>query len=180
MTLSLWCYLLGTLLCGLGLSIVVLPEKMSRLLNALPRHQPASYILAAIAWVWVGYALWSMDLDIINPYKMYLFIAVPACIGLSCWWMDNLLSCRALGALLTLFPYELLHVARVHPSPWRLVLVTFAYLCIVKGMVLILYPWYMRQGIVFVTGRPWLFKTMAGLDIAFGALLIGLGATVLG
>jgi hypothetical protein len=46
-------------------------------------------------------------------------------------------------------------------------------------MVLILYPWYMRQSIVFVTARPWLFKTMAALNFAFGALLIGLGATVL-
>jgi hypothetical protein len=180
MSLSLWCYLLGVLFSVLGLSIMVLPEKMSRLFNALPRHQIASYVLAAIAWLWVGYALWTMDLDIINPFKNYLFIAVPVCIGLSCWWMENLLSCRAIGAILTLFPYELIHAARVHPSPWRLVLVTFAYLCIVKGMVLILYPWYMRQSIVFVTARPWLFKTMAALNIAFGALLIGLGATVLG
>lgn len=179
MTLSVWCTVIGAFLCALGLSIVALPQLMSRALNALPRHKPSSYVLAAIAWTWVGFALWSMDLDIINPYKNYLFIAVPVCIGLSCWWMENLLSCRAIGALLTLFPYELIHVARVHESPWRLVLVSFAYLCIIKGMVIILYPWYMRQGIVYVTARPWLFRTMACLNIALGALIIGLGATVL-
>lgn len=179
MTFSLWCVMLGTLLCLLGGAIVALPQQMNRALNALPRHKLVSYLLAAIAWIWVGVALWSMDLDIINPYKNYLFIAVPVCIGLSCWWMENLLSCRAIGAILTLFPYELLHVARVHASPWRLVLVTFAYLCIIKGMVFILYPWYMRRAIVFVTARPWLFRAMAWLHIALGGLIIVLGVTVL-
>jgi hypothetical protein len=179
MTLTTWCTVLGSLLGVLGVSILVLPEKAARALQALPRHQIAGYVLTSVAWIWAGYALWSMDLDLINPYKRYLPIIVAACIPLTCWWMENLLACRAIGAILTLFPYELLHVARVHPSPWRLVIVTLAYICIVKGMFLILYPWHLRRAIVFVTARPWLFKSMAVANIALGGLLIGLGATVL-
>lgn len=179
MTLSVWCTVLGGCLGAFALSLLVLPEKMSRALNALPRHTIAGYVLAAIAWIWAGYALWTMDLDLINPYKRYLPIAVAACIPLTCWWMENLLSCRAIGAILTLFPYELLHAARVHPSPWRLVLVTFAYICIVKGMFLILYPWQMRRAIVFVTARPGLLRTLAVAHLCFALLMIALGASVL-
>ena len=179
MTLSIWCFVLGCCLGLFALSLLALPEKMGRALNALPRSTIAGYVLTVIAWSWAGYALWQMDLDLINPYKRYLPIAVAACIALTCWWMDNLLSCRAIGAILTLFPYELLHVARVHQSPWRLVLVTFAYLCIVKGMVLILYPWHMRRAIVYVTARPWLLRTVAAAHLGLGLLLIALGASVL-
>jgi len=179
MTLSSWCYVLGCCLGVLGVSLLALPEKISRSLNALPRHQIAGYVLTAVAWIWAGYALWSMDLDLINPYKTYLPVIVAACIPLTCWWMENLLASRAIGAILTLFPYELLHTARAHQSPWRLVMVTFAYICIIKGMILLLYPWQMRRAIVFVTARPWLFKAMACAHIALGGLMIGLGATVL-
>jgi hypothetical protein len=179
MTLSVWCTVIGGCLGAWGLFFLVLPEKMSRILNALPRQVIVGYVLTAIAWSWAGYALWMMDLDLINPYKCYLPIAVAACIPLTCWWMENLLACRALGAILTLFPYELLHVARVHQSPWRLVLVTFAYICIVKGMVLILYPWQMRRAIVYVTARPWLFRTVAVAHLGLGLLIIALGASVL-
>ncbi|MEI6646972.1 MAG: hypothetical protein WCP12_13135 [bacterium] len=179
MTLSVWCTVIGCCLGAWGISFLVLPEKMSRVLNALPRQLIVGYVLTAIAWSWAGYALWMMDLDLINPYKCYLPIAVAACIPLTCWWMENLLACRALGAILTLFPYELLHVARVHQSPWRLVLVTFAYICIVKGMVLILYPWQMRRAIVYVTARPWLFRTVAVAHLGLGLLIIVLGASVL-
>ena len=179
MTLSVWCTVLGCSLGAWGLSVLVLPEKMSRVLNAVPRQLIVGYVLTAIAWSWAGYALWTMDLDLINPYKRYLPIAVAACIPLTCWWMENLLAFRALGAILMLFPYELLHVARVHQSPWRLVLVTFAYICIVKGMVLVLYPWHMRRAIVFVTARPWLFRTMAVAHLGLGLLIFALGASVL-
>ena len=179
MTLSSWCTVLGCCLGVFGVSILAMPEKMSRALQALPRHQIAGYVLTAVAWIWAGYALWSMDLDLINPYKRYLPIIVAACIPLTCWWMENLLACRAIGAILTLFPYELLHAARFHQSPWRLVIVTFAYICIVKGMFLILYPWQLRRGIVFVTARPWLLRTFAVAHIGLALLMIALGASVL-
>jgi hypothetical protein len=120
-----------------------------------------------------------MGLDILEPFKKFIPFAVLACIPLTWFWLDNLLPCRAIGGLLVLFPYELLHVARVHPSPWRLVVVTLAYLCIVKGMMLLLYPWKMRQAIVWLTQRPPLFRLAGALHALLGLFLIGLGATVL-
>ena len=179
MLLSCWCYLLGTLCALTGLAIVAAPAPLGRFYNALPRSVPAGRILSAIAWAWAGYALWVMQLDFLVPFKKFLPVAVLVCIPLTWFWLDNLLTCRALGGILVLFPYELLHTARVHPSPWRLVLVTLAYLCIVKGMILILYPWKMRQIIVWCTARPVLFRLGGFLSALLGLFLIGLGATVL-
>lgn len=180
MSLSCWCYLLGLFCVAMGAAIAAAPTPMSRLFNALPRNAVAGYVLSTAAWIWAGYALWAMNLDFLMPFKNFIPVAVLVCIPLTWFWLDNLLPCRAFGGLLTLFPYELLHVARVHASPWRLVLVTLAYLCIVKGMILILYPWKMREAIVWLTQRPAIFRLAGALDALLGLFLIGLGATVLG
>lgn len=179
MPLHCWCYLLGLILLVMGGSVAAAPGPLSRAYNAFPRHAVTGYVLSALAWIWAAYALMTMGLDILEPYKRFIPFIALACIPLSWFWLDNLLPCRALGGLLCLFPYELLHVARVHPSPWRLVVVTVAYLCIVKGMILLLYPWKLRQAAVWVTARPALFRAAGVLNVALGLLLIGLGATVL-
>ncbi len=179
MSLSSWCYVLGALLFSTGLSIVVLPVPMARLYNVFPRSAAAGYVLSTAAWIWAGYALWTMNLDFLMPFVKFIPVAVLVCIPLTWFWLDNLLPCRAFGALLTLFPYDLLHVARVHVSPCRIVLVAFAYLCIIKGMVLLLYPWKMRQALVWLTQRPAVFRLAGIAHALFGLLLIGLGTTVL-
>lgn len=179
MPLHCWCYLLGLICVALGASAAFAPAGFSRLLAAFPRHTVAGYALSTIAWLWAAYALWHMGLDILEPYKKFIPFLTLVCIPLTWFWLDNLLPCRALGGILCLFPYELLHVARTHPSPWRLVLVTFAYLCIIKGMTLLLYPWKLRQASAWLTARPYLFRLSGGLNVLLGLVLIGLGATVL-
>ena len=179
MTVSCWSYTLGLVCLLFGGFVLARPADASRVLNALPRNKIAGYVLSVIAWAWAGFAVYSMDIDFINPYKHFLFFLVPACIVLTWFWMGNLLPCRALGGILTLFPYGLLLVTRSHPSQWRLVLVTVAYLAIIKGMVYLLYPWKMRQQIVWVTARPTLFRAVGAIDAGLGVLMIVLGATVL-
>lgn len=179
MPLHCWSYLLGIVCLLLGISITSAPSRMATLYKALPRNKAAGYILSAVAWIWAGVALMTMGLDLLMPFQKYIPFAVLACIPLTWLWLDNLLPCRAIGAILTLFPYELLHVARVHSSPWRLVLVTLAYLCIVKGMILLLYPWKMRQAIDWLARRLALFRLAGAIHALLGLLLIALGATVL-
>jgi len=171
--------LLGLILLAVGAAIAAAPAPLSRLYTALPRNAVAGYVLSTIAWVWAAYALWHMGLDILEPYKKFIPFLTAAFIPLSWFWIDNLLPCRAIGGILCLFPYELLHVARVHPSPWRLVIVTFAYLCIIKGMVLLLYPWKLRQAAVWFAQRPALFRLAGAFNALLGILFIGLGAAVL-
>ena len=179
MSLSCWSYVLGLVCLSFGGFVLLLPSVASRVLNALPRHAISGYVLSVIAWAWAGYAIYSLDIDFINPHKQYLWGAVPVCIALTWWWMGNLLPCRAIGGILTLFPYALLYTARSHASPWRLVLVVFAYIAIVKGMIYLLYPWKLRQQIVWVTARPALFRAAGIAEVLLGILLLTLGATVL-
>lgn len=179
MPLSCWCYMLGLICALLGASIALAPDRMARVYRALPRSKAAGMVFSTLAWIWAGYAVWTMGLDFLQPFKMYIPVAVLVCIPLTWFWLDNLLPCRALGGILVLFPYELLHVARVHASPWRLLVVTVAYLCIVKGMILLLYPWKMRQAIEWFTARPALFRLGGVVNILLGLLLIAVGATVL-
>lgn len=179
MPLHCWCYLLGSVCVSVGAWGAVAPASFSRLLNAFPRNRLAGCVLSAVAWLWAAYALWGMGLDILEPYKKFIPPLALVCIPLTWFWLDNLLSCRALGGILTLFPYGLLHVARIHESPWRLVVVSVAYLCIVKGMILLLYPWKLRQVIVWLTQRPALFRAACAAGALLGLFLAGLGATVL-
>jgi len=179
MPLSCWSYLLGAICLLSGGFVLAKSSVASRLVNALPRHAVSGYVLSTIAWVWAGYAVYTLDIDFLNPYKHIVLFAFMVCIPLTWFWLDNLLPCRALGGILTLVPYELLHVARVHPSPWRRVLVTLAYIAIIKGMIFLLYPWKMRQWIVWGTATPVRFRALGVLYLALGALLIALGAAVL-
>ncbi len=179
MSLHCWSYLLGIVCLLPGVSITAAPARMAAVYKALPRNKAAGYVLSAVAWIWAGVALMTMGLDLLAPFQKYIPFAVLACIPLTWLWLDNLLACRAIGAILTLFPYELLHVARVHASPWRLALVTFAYICIVKGMILLLYPWKMRQAIDWLGRRPVVFRMAGATHTLLGLLLIALGATVL-
>lgn len=179
MPLMTWCILLGTMCCALGGFIVAAPRPATAVLKAFPRHTISGYVLSTIGWCWAAYALANMDLDIINPYKGYLPIAVLICIPLTWYWMDNLLSCRALGAVLMLYPYEMLHVARIHASDARLVLVWFAYIGIVAGMILMLYPWKLRQAIAWLTAQPVRVR-LAGVTLAaLGGVIVGVGVTFL-
>jgi len=171
--------LLGLICVLLGASIAFAPDRMARLYKAFPRNKAAGMVLSTVAWIWAGYAVWMMGLDFLQPFKMYIPVAALVCIPLTWFWLDNLLPCRALGGILVLFPYELLHTARVHASPWRLLVVTFAYVCIVKGMILLLYPWKLRQAIDWFTARPALFRLGGVINTLLGLLLIAVGATVL-
>lgn len=179
MLLSCWCYLLGIVCVVFGGTAALAPAFLSRVYNALPRNKAAGYVFSTIAWIWAGYAVWNVGIDFLEPFKKFIPVLVLVCIPLTWVWMDNLLPCRAIGGLLCLFPYELLHVARSHPSAWRLVMVTLAYLCIIYGMILLLYPWKLRQIIVWITARPTLFRLSGVLDALIGLFIIVLGATVL-
>ena len=179
MPLSCWCYLLGLICLLPGVAVALAPERMAHVYKAFPRSKVAGMVISTVAWIWAGYAVWAMGLDFLRPFLKYLPVVVLVCIPLTWFWLDNLLPCRALGGILVLFPYELLRVARAHASPWRLLVVTFAYICIVEGMILLLYPWKLRQAIDWCIARPTLFRICGVLTALLGLLLIVVGATAL-
>jgi uncharacterized protein YjeT (DUF2065 family) len=178
MSITSWCFILGLICVAVGGAMVLMPVQAGRMMSAFPRHKIAGYVLSAVAWAWAAYAVNTLDIDFINPYKKFLPLVVAVCIPLTWWWMENLLPCRALSGILMLFPCEMLYAVRAHESDWRLLLVTLAYLAIVKGMFFMLYPWRMRQCITWTTAHPMRMRVVGAMDLLIGVLLIGLGMTV--
>lgn len=179
MLLSHWCYCLAGAFAVTGLAALARPAAAAGVCRAFPRGVWAGRVLSAAAWVWAGFAVNMMPLDFLEPCKKFIPALVLVCIPLTWFWLDNLLACRALGGLFTLFPYGLLRAARVHASAWRLAPVVAAYLFIIAGMVLILHPWRGRRALAWLAGGPGRIRPAAAALLAAGALFAVLGATAL-
>ncbi|NLL83694.1 MAG: hypothetical protein GX230_05560 [Lentisphaerae bacterium] len=140
-----WSLIIGIIATVIGLSLLAGGQKITPLLLALPRHKWTGRILAVLAWIGTGWAIMVMPLSMLTPYKQFVPYIIIISIPLSWFWLEDLLTCRATAGLLMLFPTPLLLCLRSHHSPWRLVLISFAYLALTAGMVVMLYPWHMRR-----------------------------------
>ncbi len=179
MPLHCWCYTLSLFLLISGAFALAVPEKMNAVMEKFCRNRIIGIVLCLIAWAWAGYALWILPIDFLEPYRKYIPYLILVCAPLTCVSMKNLLPCRALGGILVLYPYQLLMVARSHPSSWRLLVVSIAYISIIKGMTLLLYPWKMRQCVVWMRDKPLLTRLGGAINLVLGGLLVWLGMTVL-
>ncbi len=179
MPLQCWCYTLSIFLLLSGACALITPGGINTLLEKFCRSRITGIILCLTAWAWAGYALWTLPIDFLMPYRKYIPYLVLVCAPMTCISMENLLACRALGGILVLYPYHLLLTARSHPSAWRLLVVTIAYISIIKGMTLLLYPWKMRQCVVWMKQRPQLTRAGGAVNLALGIILAWLGAAVL-
>ena len=178
MTLSHWSMLLGALLLAKGIFLLAAPPQAARMARGFARHVWAGRVLATLAWIWAGWALYVMPLELLQPIRQWIPLLVLAAIPLSWYWMADLLSCRAVGGLLVLFPCPLLLAAREETSPLRLALVIFSYLAIVIGMTLILYPYYLRRWLDWCAAKPVRMLISGVLSTALGAVFLALGLLV--
>ncbi len=178
MNLSHWSLLLGAILLAKGLFALMAPAQAGQVARAFARHVWTGRTLAAGAWAWAGWAAYSMPIDFMTPIRPWIPFLTLAAIPLSWYWMDDLLSCRAAGGLLVLFPCPLLLAAREETSPLRLALVIFSYLAIVIGMTLILYPYYLRRWLDWCAAKPVRMLISGVLSTALGAVFLALGLLV--
>jgi len=82
----------------------------------------------------------------LDVYKSWLLILIPLLIVLVWLYLDELLAPRALGAILMLVPVPWLQAARLHPSPYTVVVSAVAYIMVIKGIALMLSPYLFRRG----------------------------------
>lgn len=132
---------------GIVLSILlwIAPGAMRRGMRAFPRHTLSGCVLSAVALVWAAWLLYHMPMGILDPYKPALLGLTPLTIGLTWYYLDELLAVRALGGILLLIPAPWLAAARLHPSPWSAVASGCAYLMVLKGLLLVLSPYQFRR-----------------------------------
>jgi len=181
--MTFWFFALGIPLFAYGLFTVVRPEAATRFLLALPRHRAAGQALCAAAWLWTAYEIDTIGIEVFDRIVRRLWFLqsdVPGMVWilaivltvLTCLWMDNLLSLRAISALLMLFPAELFPAVRLCDTSWRLALVVFAYVCAVIGMFGMFYPWHLRRALAWRAAK----RTRV---TGFGAAYLGIGALFL-
>lgn len=178
MTLSHWSLLLGAILLIQGLFLLAARPQAAGMARGFARHVWAGRVLAALAWIWAGWALYFMPLELLKPFRQWIPLLVLVAIPLSWSWMADLLSCRAVGGLLVLFPCPLLLAVREEPSPLRLALVIFTYAAILAGMWLILYPYYLRRWLEWTVARPGRMQLAGAAGAALGACFVVLGMRV--
>lgn len=181
--MTFWFLVLGVPLFGYGLFTVLKPQLATRLQLAFPRNRAAAHVLCAAAWLWTAYEIDTIGIEVFDRIvrRLWFFQSdIPGMVWilaiiltvLTCLWMENLLSLRALSALLMLFPAELFPAVRMYDTSWRITLVVFAYVCAVIGMIGMFYPWHLRRLISWRAAKP-------SRVIAFGAAYLAIGALFL-
>ena len=184
--MTLWFFVLGVPLFGYGLFTVLKPQMATRLLLAFPRNRTAACALCAAAWLWTAYEVDTIGIEVFDRIvrRLWFFSSdIPGMVWilaivltvLTCLWMENLLSLRALSALFMLFPAELFPAVRLCNTSWRLTLVVFAYVCAVTGMIGMFYPWHLRRLLTWRAAKPSRVIAFGAAYLAIGALFLVLG-----
>ena len=171
MTLQTWTLLLALLACLGGLPALLAPGPTSRALRGLCRNRWADIVLSTLALAWAGWLLYALPLEFLQPYRKYIPFVMLAAIPFTWYAMPDLLAARAIGGLLVLLPAPVLQVARVHPSAWRLVIVSLMYLYAVAGMTLIMAPYFLRDLLAWLAGNDTRLRICGAAHLAAAAVL---------
>lgn len=176
---------LSTLSIVLGLLVAIInsfgvinPGKFGAALRKFPRSLTWGYSLMLLATAWF---VWNVknesisDFESLKPLLFTLFIAVG--IG-SCLFIKDYLGARGLAVVIMLLAKVMVDSARWHESPWRLVIVTWAYVLVVAGIWFTVSPWRMRDVIQWKTANEGRTRLLSGLRMAFGLFVAVLGFTV--
>ena len=185
--MTFWFFALGIPLFGYGLFTVVRPKEATRFLQAFPRNRAVGQVLCAAAWLWTAYEVDTIGIEVFDRIVRRLWFLssdVPGMVWilavvltvLTCLWMDNLLSLRAISALFMLFPAELFPAVRQCDTSWRLTLVVFAYVCAVVGMFGMFYPGHLRRALDWRVAKPLRVTAFGATYLAIGAHFLVLGA----
>ncbi len=169
---------LGGVIGIVNLPWLVLPAQARRFWLAVPRHVWLGRLLAAGAVLWCAWLVRDIELGRFEPLKQWLaFIACGAYMAIIVF-MDELLAVRALGGLLLLVPAPILAVARLHDSPWRLVVVTLCYLMAIKGMIYVLSPYKLRVWVERYAGADGHARILGAAGLLVGLFVLVLGVAV--
>jgi len=170
--------LVGAIVGGLHLPLLLAPAFAKRFLAGFPRNRLFAWILTGVDLIWAAWLLAEVPLGRFDVIKNYLPVLTPIAFFVVAFFMEELLAARSLGGLLVLVPALLLNVARSHESQMRLVVVVFAYILVVEGIVLLLSPYWFRKTVQVVAADDKACRIIGAGGVCLGLLLIVLGFTV--
>jgi len=166
---------LGALGVITGAVMIRFPAGVRSGLKAFPRSRWPGWILTAICVFWVYWVVSHAALGRFDVMKPFLPFAAIILLAAVVYFMDELLSPRALGGLLLLLANPVLQGVRWVDSPWRLVVAAMAYAWVLLGCALILHPWLFRKITSRIIESPQRLRATGWLKLLGGAVFLAAG-----
>ena len=140
-----------------------------------PRSETWGGALLVLATAWAAWLAGTMNLMEYTRFRP-LFVLAAVALGVTSWlYVREFIAVRALGILLLLGANVLLDACFLREDPLRLLVVGYAYLMVVFGMVMVGAPYVLREVIHWYFGNPFRGKSLLVLEMIFGLILLGLG-----
>jgi hypothetical protein len=178
LSLSTVAWILGAVIIGLRLPGIIWPDGYGRALRKFPRHFGIGAVLAAVAAVWIAWYLYHGVTGTWAWFKPYALAAVPVGYVVSLKYLDDYLAVRALAVLLLLVAKPLTDAARWHSSQLSLVVTVVAYVMVIAGMIYVVSPYRLRDGIEWSTRTPGRTRWICAVGTAVGLFICLLAGTV--
>jgi hypothetical protein len=178
MKLSTLASILGIAFALPQLFALAKPGSFTTQVRKFPRSAGWGYLLMAIGTCWFLYNLTHEAISDFAAYKN-LMVGGFGLIGLlTCIFVRDFLAVRGLAITLLMVSWFILHTARNADSPWRLVLIVWAYFWIVTSMWFTVAPWRLRDYLNWATASQTRVRVGSAIRLAFGLLVLGLGLAV--
>ncbi len=175
MKLSTLAVILGVVVSLVQLIGLSRPVAFGAAARKFPRSLTWGYALVAAATFWFLYNLSLESVADFASYKPMMFGGFALVGALVCIFIPDFLAVRGLALILMLVGKLMLDSARWNVSPWRVVIVIWAYLMICVGMWFTVSPWRCRDLINWGTANEQRIRITSGLRLAFGLFIIVLG-----
>jgi hypothetical protein len=168
---------------GLGVSAVQVfallkPEAFGKAVRQFPRSLAWGYLLMALGTGWFLYNLSLESVADFAPYKRLMYIGFALVGLLTCIYVQDFLAVRGLAIVLLLLGKLMVDTARWVETPWRLVIVTWAYILVIGGIWLTISPWRLRDMINWTTATRGRIGWTSAARLVFGLFVVLLGITV--
>ena len=175
-SLTVYAVVIGSVMLGFCLAWFSFPQTINSWLAVFPRNIWAGRILAALDIALVTFLLLSERFSWVDAHQQLVFMAAPAAFFIVIFLMDELLAVRALGGLLLLIPFWILKAAFEHPASGKLLMTLFAYMLVVKGIVLVWSPYLYRKQLQRVNSSVALkfISFLAGSVLGLAMIVMGL------
>jgi hypothetical protein len=175
---------LSTLSIALGLGMglpqiygILKPSAFAAAVRKFPRSVPWGVALMLLGTAWF---LWYLSLESISDFAAYKphMMAGFAAVGIgSCIFVQDFLAVRGLAVVLMLLARLMLDTGRpmLPATHWTWVIQTWAYVLVVAGIWLTLYPWRLRDLLNWATATEDRVRFGSAARLAFGLFVAALG-----
>jgi hypothetical protein len=164
----------GILTAAPAVFALAAPAAAEKIFKKLPRSVWTGRIVSAACLAWVALWLIVMPLGMFSVLRDAMWLLLPLSIAAVWIFIPDLLACRAIGGFLALAPAPLLSAAQWHPSPFRYVVLVYAYALAIAGMHYIALPYLLRDHIAWAFAKPLRARVVAGAFAALGLFLAAL------